>query len=39
MGDNKVPSKVIFFFKVQSSSLGKDIKRLKRREKFAADNF
>ena len=35
----KIPSKVISLFRVRSSSLEKDIKGLKRREKFEADNF
>ena len=33
-----IPSKVIFFFRVRSSTLEKDIKGLKRRGKVEAEN-
>ena len=38
MSKSKIPLKVIFFFRVRCSSLEKDIKGLRRREKFAAEN-
>ena len=41
IGDSKckILSKIIFLFRVRSSSLEKGIKGLKRREKFESENF
>ena len=39
IGEYKIPSKVISFFRLRSSGLEKDVEGIKRREKFAAENF
>ena len=39
IGEYKIPSKVISFFRLRSSGLEKDIEGIKRTENFAAENF
>ena len=39
IGEYKIPSKFISFFRIRSSGLEKGIRGRKRREKFAVENF
>ena len=39
LGEYKIPSKVISFFRPRSSGLEKNIEGIKRREKFTVENF